>query len=97
VAEKLSIMAGVNDEALLKVTLRDKNWNPSSSGKEVQVEIRDSYGEVTATSYETDDFGQVFIKVSGLTEKHGNIMVKVSYDMGFENTANFVHLKVIGG
>jgi hypothetical protein len=97
VAEKLTIMAGVNDEALIRVTLRDSNWNTVGAGKTIKVEYRNTYGDKRTESFVTDEYGQVQIRVSGLHERHGNMMVKVSYDMGFEETANYIYLKVIGG
>lgn len=96
-AQKLSIMASVVDEAVINVVLRDKNWDTVGSGKTVRVEIRDTFGATTTQSLTTDSFGKVQVKVSGKQQQHGNMMVKVSYDMGFEEAANYVHLKVIGG
>lgn len=96
-AEKLSVMAKVNDVSTILVTLRDKDWNPVGAGKTVKVEYRDTYGDIRTENLITNANGQVFIQVSGQTEQHGSMMVKVAYDMGFEDTANYVHLKVIGG
>jgi PA14 domain len=97
VVEKLSIMAGVNDISTIKVTLRDKNWSTAGAGKTVKVTYRDTYGQTRTETKSTDGYGQVSIPVSGLNEQHGNMMVTISYNMGFEDTANYVNLKVIGG
>jgi hypothetical protein len=97
VAEKLSIMAGVNDISTIKVTLRDENWNTSGGGKVIKVTYRDTYGQTRIEEFSTDGYGQVSVPVSGVNEQHGNMMIKVSYDMGFEEAANDVRIKVIGG
>ncbi|ECP9029758.1 hypothetical protein FU976_08055 [Campylobacter jejuni] len=97
IAPKLSVFGGTTDVAVLNVTLRDENWNPVGEGYTVTVEKRDTYNVTTTESLETDSFGQVKITVSGMTEKHGNMMIKVTYDMSTEETANIVQLKVIGG
>jgi hypothetical protein len=97
VAPKLSVFGGVDDVSVITATLRDESWNPLGSGHNIYVEKRDSYNVKTTETLVTDSFGQVRISVSGLTETHGNVVVKVSYDMGFEDTANIVELKVIGG
>ncbi len=97
VAQKLAMMAGVNDQSVIVITLRDHNWNSVGPNKRVKVDIRNTYEKTTSQFLQTDDFGQVKVPVSGLNERHGEIMVKASYDMGFEDTVNYVYLKVIGG
>lgn len=96
-AEKRTVLAGMSDTAYIYVTLRDKNWNPVGPGKAIRVEHRDTYGNIEEETLNTDGFGQIRIEVSGLNQRHGNYMIKVSYDMGFEETANYIYLKVIGG
>ncbi|MEB2276881.1 hypothetical protein LAV82_22955 [Bacillus sp. ILBB4] len=97
VAPKLSLLGGVKDEVTIDITLRDAKWNPASKGKVIKVEKRDSKGVTSSQTYSTDAYGQIHVKVSGEKEQHGNIMIKASYDMVFEEAANYVHLKVIGG
>ncbi|MCY9186612.1 PA14 domain-containing protein [Bacillus halotolerans] len=96
-AQKLSVISNSNDTAIIHVYLRDKDWSPVGKGEIIKVEYRNSYNETKTETKETDDYGHIQINVSGLNESNGNIMVKVSYDMGFEEAANFVHLRVIGG
>lgn len=97
ISQKLSVFGGTSDEAIVKVTLRDENWNPAGAGHSITLEKRNTHGEKTVENLLTDSYGQVTIKVSGLQEVHGNIMLKVSHDMNVEHAANYVHLKVIGG
>lgn len=95
--QKLSLLAGVDDTATIMVTLRDENWIPVASGKTIKAQFRNTFGTITNKTYTTDNFGRVVIPVSGTNEKHGTMNVKISYDMGFEETANYVNLRVIGG
>lgn len=97
IAPKRSIMAGIDDEALIQVTLRNENWEQVDVGKTIQVIIRDTHGTTQTTTYSTDAYGQISFLISGLHEQHGNMMIQVSYDMGFETTTNDVYIKVIGG
>lgn len=97
IAEKLSIMAGVNDVSSIKVTLRDKNWSTAGAGHTIKVTTRNTFGVTNTEQFTTDDYGQVTIHVSGQGEQHGSMMITMAYDMGFEETANSIRLKVIGG
>jgi hypothetical protein len=97
VAPKLSVFGGTDDVAVITATLRDENWNPVNAGRTITAEKRDSANNQTTQLLTTDSFGQVKVTISGLNESHGNIVVKLSYDMGFEDAANIVELKVIGG
>ncbi len=96
-AQKLTVMAGVEDESAITITLRDHNWNTVGANKAVKVDIRNTFNEIKSQTLRTDGFGQVKVSVSGLNERHGEVMIKASYDMGFEAAANYVYLKVIGG
>ncbi|MES9780227.1 PA14 domain-containing protein [Bacillus thuringiensis] len=97
VAPKLAILSGVDDYSTIKMTLRDSSWNPVMKDKKMNVEYRDTHGNARKKEVITNDFGQAEFILSGLKEKHGEIMIKVSYDMGFEQAASYVYIKVIGG
>lgn len=97
VASKQVLMAGVQDTAVIGVTLRDPNWNPAGAGKQVKVTYRDTYNQTRTETHTTDAYGSVIINVSGLNEQHGSMYITFAYDMSFEDTANDLYLKVIGG
>lgn len=93
---KAAIVAGQADEATVTMTLRDQNWK-SVENKELKVAYVDTNDQLREQSLITNAFGQATLKLSGMNEKQGKLLVTAKYDMGSEYASNFIFLKVIGG
>jgi PA14 domain len=93
---KAAIKALTDDQVTIEATLRDDDW-AVMAGKSIKFSYVDTIGVDHEFTRTTNTNGKASLQLSGAFEQTGEILVKVSYNMGDEETVNFMYIKVIGG
>lgn len=91
------LFAGSDEEAILTVTLLNDKWNKVGAGHSIKLSYVSTDGRPVSKSLTTDANSQVSWIVSAADEKNGELLIRASYDMGFEDALSYMYIEIIGG